>query len=82
MSDGGRGGNEGRGNLLVVRGGWLCPGALVVRGWGVVCVHLREVLVVPLVARCGLSVVVGVRVVWAFVWGVGIRVGGECSCGR
>ena len=60
----------------------MCPGALVVRGWGVVCVHLREVLVVPLVAHCGLSVVVGVRVVWAFAWGVGVRVGGGRSCGR
>ena len=45
----------------------MCPGALVVRGWGVVRVHLREVLVVALVAHCGLSVVVGVCVVWAFV---------------
>ena len=87
------GGNEGRGNLIVIHGGWLCPGALVVCGWGVVRMYLREVLVVALVTCCGLSVVVGVRVVWAFAWGVGIRVGGGrshgvgvhvgggCSCG-
>ena len=75
------GGNEGRGNLVIVHGGWLCPGALITRGWGIVHVHLREVLVVALIACCGLSMVVGVPMVWVFPWVVGVPVGGRCLHG-
>ena len=76
VSDGGRGSNEGRGNLIVVCGGWLCLRAVVVCGWGIIHVHMREVLAVMLVAHCGLSMLVGVRVVWAFTWVVDVHVGG------
>ena len=56
-------------DLIVVCGQWLCPRALVVCRWGIIHVHLREVLVVVLIAHCGLSMIVGVCV------------GGGCSHG-
>ena len=75
-------------HFVVVRGGSLCPRALVVRGgslswvgivvvcwWGVIRVRLRDALVVALVARRGLSVVVGVRV----GGGSSLPVGACCS---
>ena len=83
-------------DLIVIHGGWLHPRALFVCGWGIIHVHLREVLVVVLVAHCscGLSGVVGfcmggvcscgvgVHVGGGvFVWVVGVCVGGGCLYG-
>ena len=55
-----------------VRGGSSFVWDRVIRGWGVICVRLRDVLVVALVARCGFSVMVWVWW-WAFPWVGGRR---------
>ena len=71
-------------NLIVVCGGWLHPRALIVHGWGVVHMGLREVLVVwAFVWVVGVRVVwvVGVRVGGGHLHGVGVPLGGGCSCG-